>query len=110
VENFDKLLNFAHKENDQEVLTERINPPEELYDVGISELEMEKPSLDEVHSAMVKMRNNKAPGPHNIQVELIQYGGESVNTYIDQLIGTIWEAEIIPGDWRIGIVSPIHKK
>jgi hypothetical protein len=104
------VLNYADKENGQEVLVERINPPEELYDLGISELEMEEPSLDEAHNAVVKMRNNKAPGPDNIQVELIKYSGESLKTYIHQLVDTIWKEEIIPDDWRIGVVCPFHKK
>jgi hypothetical protein len=93
MEHFDELLNYADKENGQEVVIERINPPEELYDLGMSELEMEEPSLDEV-----QMRNYKATGPDSIQVGLIKCGGESLKTYIHQLIGTIWKEKIVPGD------------
>lgn len=56
------------------------------------------------------MKNNRAPGDDGINPELIKHGGKDLWKAIYNLITEIWNTEIMPKDWNIAIVCPIHKK
>jgi len=68
------------------------------------------PMLDEVENAILRLKDNKAPGIDLIQAELIKKASPNFVEYMYQLITKIWTTETIPEDWSWSIVCPIHKK
>jgi hypothetical protein len=56
------------------------------------------------------MKNNKAPGNDNIPGELLKYGGDRLTERLHDIIKKIWKTETFPEDWKLSIVTPIHKK
>jgi hypothetical protein len=53
-------------------------------------------SLFEVETAIVKLKMYKLPGSDQIPVELIQAGGETLQSDIHKLINYIWYKEELP--------------
>ena len=74
------------------------------------EVEIPPPTYNEVKEIIHKLRNNKAPGPHNIISELIKEGRQKLENRIYKLILKIWEKEELPADWENSIICPIYKK
>jgi hypothetical protein len=71
---------------------------------------LETPTVEDVEIAMVRMKNNKAPGEDSLTTELIKNGGKSLLEKIHKLIKKIWEEEQMPTQWKIGLIYPLHKK
>ena len=72
-------------------------------------LSEEPPSREEIDLAISKMKKYKAPGPDNIQAELIRYGGVTLLDELVHLYQRIWEEEKIPDEWRKGIITIVPK-
>lgn len=74
--------------------------------------EVEEPvlTITEVEQAIKKQDNNKAPGMDLIQAELMKYAGPEYIKHLHQLMVKVWINEIIPEEWNLGIMCPIHKK
>jgi hypothetical protein len=77
------------------------HPPMDLPD--------EPPSRGEIDLAISKMKNYKAPGPDNIQAELIRYGGVTLLDELEHLYKQIWEEEKLPEAWKKGIITIVPK-
>jgi hypothetical protein len=45
-----------------------------------------------------------------IQAELVKHAVVECTKYVHQLVIKIWINEIIPEEWNLGIICPIHKK
>jgi len=43
-------------------------------------------------------------------VELVKYGGDKLRQLIYELIEDVWRQEIMPKEWTMMIICPIHKK
>jgi hypothetical protein len=56
------------------------------------------PLFDEVKNAIQKLKDNKAPGKHLIQAELIKKDSPDFVEHMHQLIIKIWTTETIPED------------
>lgn len=65
---------------------------------------VEDVSLDEVKSAIIGLKNWKAPGTDNIPTELIKYGGEELHVVIYRLCQQIWMEERVPDSWNEAII------
>jgi hypothetical protein len=65
-------------------------------------------SQEEIISARQNLKNNKAPGKDGIHSELLTKGGPEVIRRTHQLLGTIWEKEEIPMEWKTSIICPKH--
>jgi hypothetical protein len=52
----------------------------------------------------------KICGTDQIPVELIQVGGEAVDSDIRWLINSIWNEEELPEQWKESIIVPLYKK
>jgi sorting nexin-29 len=63
-----------------------------------------------VNNAILKLKDNKAPGIDLILVELIKKASPDLVEHIHHLIINIWTTETIPEDWNWSIICPIHKK
>lgn len=68
------------------------------------------PSLEEVHDAIRKMKNNKATGPDGIPGEVLKEGGPYLLNHIHALLLKIWEEEKIPAQLRDALIVSIFKK
>jgi hypothetical protein len=55
---------------------------------------------------MIKeLKNNKAPGEDNITAELLKCGEAHLWRMTHELI-----TEIMPKEWSVAVICPIHKK
>jgi hypothetical protein len=68
------------------------------------------PSPSEVETAIAKLKKYKTPGSDQIPAELIQAGGETLQSEIHKLINSIWSKEELPDQWKESITVPIYKK
>jgi len=67
--------------------------------------------LKEVKDVIKKMKKKKAAGEDKIPNEAWLYGGEEIAEELHKIINKIWNGEQqLPEEWKIGIVTPIHKK
>lgn len=64
-----------------------------------------KKSKDAIHQP----KNTKADGKYGIWAELITVGPDKQVICQHRLIGTVWENEQIPEDWKEGLICPIFK-
>ena len=71
-----------------------------------------KPSLEELMTALCKLKNGKAGGSSNILPEMVKAAGEEVTfqTLLLDLVHTVWEERIVPQDWPDATIIPIPKK
>lgn len=95
-EHFKLLLNGGgdkvDEADDQHEETETASPEEEILQI---ENVTDAPSLDEVE-AIEKLENNKAPGSDEMPAELVKYGGDSLYSFLHNLISDVWENEVMP--------------
>lgn len=71
---------------------------------------VEAPTYEDVMEAVNRLKMHKSPGEDNIPAELIKAAGPELWHRIHQIIDKVWEEEILPGAWQIGLLIPIHKK
>jgi hypothetical protein len=55
------------------------------------------------------VKKYKLSGNDQISVELIQAGGETLQSEIHKLINSIWSNEELPEEWKEYITVPIYK-
>lgn len=66
-------------------------------------------TLEEVHEALSKLKNRKAPGPDRIVNEMLKYGGTELKRAITLLFQKIISTQKVPDDWKNSITIPIYK-
>jgi len=71
---------------------------------------IEEPNTQEVREVIKELRNNKAPGGDNICAEMVKYGGDKLIQLIYKLIKDVWRQEVMPKEWTMTIICPMHKK
>jgi hypothetical protein len=64
----------------------------------------------EVEIAIAKLKRYKSPGSDQILTELVQAGGERLQSEIHKLINFIWNKKELPDRWKESIIVPIYKK
>ncbi|XP_025265271.1 uncharacterized protein LOC112638231 [Camponotus floridanus] len=68
-------------------------------------------SLKEVRDVIKRLKKKKAAGEDKIPNEAWLYGEEEIVEEFHKIINKIWNGEQkLPEEWKIGIVTPIHKK
>jgi Reverse transcriptase (RNA-dependent DNA polymerase). len=77
--------------------------------VQTAEPYIEPPNDVDIETAISEMKNGKATGRDQIVAKLIEEGGKELKV-IDELILKILEEQIIPHEWKYGIICPICKK
>ena len=56
------------------------------------------------------MKNGRAAGPGDIPIELIKSGGQKLLAMITILLNKIINGEKVPEEWKVAIITSIHKK
>lgn len=74
------------------------------------EPEISPPSFEILQDIINKLKNNKACGEDQIYAELLKAGGDELTKRLKYLIDMIWEQEKIPDEWKVALITPIHKK
>ena len=67
-------------------------------------------SQDEVKDILKILKTNKAHGPDNISVSMIQLCGENLCVPLQIIFQNIIETGIFPDQWKEANVTPVHKK
>jgi hypothetical protein len=67
-----------------------------------------EPSIHEVKSVILKLKNNKSPGSDNLPGELFKHGGNALWYQLHELIVKIWNNEQVPDEWKNGIICPLY--
>ena len=58
----------------------------------------------------VKKKKNKTGGCDGIVGELLKYGGSGMVCLLEQLFSVIWREELVPRQWREGLIVNLFKK
>jgi hypothetical protein len=64
----------------------------------------------DVDRVIKKMKNCKTPGPGNMNLELIKYGGRKALTMVTKLIKKILQGDNIPQEMKTGYLLQIRKE
>ena len=56
------------------------------------------------------MRSNKTGGCDRIVGELLKYGGSGMVCLLEQLSSVIWHEELVPRQWREGLIVNLYMK
>ena len=79
---------------------------EEVTD-SLLDKEIEK---GEITKCLRNLKNSKTGGSDRIVGELLKYGGFGMVDLLEQLFSVIWQEEIVPRQWREGLIVNIFKK
>ena len=99
----DNELNQAEEE-ETDKLIEEFSESEEAQMILNTEF-----SVAELHAAVKKLKNNKAPGIDGIINESIYHTFEKLKHFWCILFNKILETGILPEEWLTGIIIPIYK-
>ena len=75
-----------------------------------AEISVPEPTKLDVERAIKKMKNGKAPGEDNITAEMLKYVGEKAIIEIYNMVLQIWNSEVMPDDWKTGLIVPMYKE
>ncbi|PSN36944.1 hypothetical protein C0J52_20054, partial [Blattella germanica] len=67
------------------------------------------PSLEDVREAIEQLKNNRSPGPHNLNAELFKVAEPVLLDKLYYILLQVWKIEKIPSEWEQGIICPIFK-
>ena len=114
----DRDGNILHRDEDIkrrwreyfEELLNNENEREELDEVPKVEGPVMELKETEVKRAISKMKNCKAPGPSEFQIEMIKALGREGEEWMKDLLRAIWEEEEMPRDWEESLMIYIFKQ
>ena len=64
----------------------------------------------EVISALLSLKNKKAPGIDDISNELLKYGGNQLTSELTKMIKIIFQQTRIPQEWKTSVTIPVYKR
>ena len=64
----------------------------------------------EIAKYLRNLKNSNTGGSDGIVGELLKYGGSGMVDFLEQLFLVIWQEEIVPRQWREGLIVNIFKK
>ena len=89
-------------------------PPETEPDIPVAvedrEIETSQPSKEEIINAIKALKNNKAPGPDNLNAELFKTDPAIAEEILLPLMIKFWEDKKIPDDWNEATIIRIPDK
>jgi len=71
---------------------------------------IEEVGLGEVREAIKKLKVKKAAGVDGIPMEAWKYASEDLIKELADLIRLVWVQGILPYDWKMSIIVPLHKR
>jgi len=74
-----------------------------------ADIPVDAPSLDEIISAIRKLRNGRAAGPDGIPPELLKCAIGPISTALHAFFTNVWRTGHIPADWKDGILTALYK-
>ena len=60
--------------------------------------------IEKVTKCLRNLKNSKTGGSDGIVGELLKYGGFGMVDLLEQLFSVIWQEEIVPRQWREGLI------
>nr|XP_034311369.1 uncharacterized protein LOC117684225 [Crassostrea gigas] len=86
--------------------------PPDIDNENVTELDIsvEEISLVEIQKAIRKMKDNKAAGVDDIPAELLKADIEATSIVMHDLFQDIWRTNMIPSDWKSGIIIKLPKR
>lgn len=100
-EYFNELLNnHQYRQEDREEEIEFTEHYERLEPITIEEIE----------ESIKKLKRGKSAGHDRISPEMIINLGKYGKELLLKIFNEAWEKAIVPDDWKIGVLIPIHKK
>jgi len=71
----------------------------------------QEPSKLEVHTAVRKLKNGKAPGLCGITAaEMLKASGDVGILWLTSVIKQVWQPGVISPDWKKGIILPTRER
>ena len=70
----------------------------------------EAPTVEEISSAIKRLRNNKAAGEDNIPPEFYKVAVCELTTDLHAIFNQMWVEEKVPSQWSLSILVPVFKK
>ena len=64
----------------------------------------------EVHTAVRKLKNGKAPDLCGITAEMLKASRDYGILWLTSVIKQLWQTRVIPPDWKKEIILPIYKR
>ncbi len=102
------------KEHFEETLNRPVpyNPIEIQGIIGaaLDEIHTGHITKEEIKKALKQMQNGKAGGTDGITAELLKADMKLTATTLEDLFQTIWDNEVVPQEWKQGIIIKIPKK
>jgi len=103
LEHFAEVLNRDYPSN--RIRETEIELPDEVEEIDTSE-----PSRAELRKAIGHLKNGKAPGIDNIQVELFKADIDYAATKVKEVVDVVWREEKTTEKWRKGPIVELPKK
>jgi hypothetical protein len=90
---------------------EKENSEEESDEVFLTAEPLIKEQFqEEMEKAVCNLKTSKAPGEDDIIAELIKNASWDLKKRLHALICKIWRDEMMPDDWKVGLIVPSFKK
>ena len=67
-------------------------------------------TIEEIQTAIRKIKLGKSPGADEIYPEMIKNQGKDADVLLHAICQQSWKEKLVPDDWRKGTIIPIHKK
>ena len=64
----------------------------------------------EIARCLHSLKNNKTGGSDGLVGELLKYGGSGMVNLLHQLFSVVWHVELVPPQWREGLIVNLFKK
>lgn len=68
------------------------------------------PTRQEVHMAIISLKNNKAAGPDGIPAEILKHGGNAILDSLHDIFQKVWASSCCPQKWKDADIVSIFKK
>jgi hypothetical protein len=59
---------------------------------------------------LLKLRNNRSPGPHTINPEFLKVGEPELADKLQIIMEQVWITEEMPIEWEEDTICPTYKK
>lgn len=67
-------------------------------------------SVHEIRKELMAMKNNKAPGPGGVPVELLKHAPDVTLEYLAEIFNKCLKGEAVPKDWKSAYITSLYKK